>query len=466
MALISKKSSDDKQPAKKRTTKPATRKRGAATKKVASIADVNKATSAVQEEPTDQPVVQKIRTKKPEVESLTGDKKTAYDHFSTKTHSEDAAEQRKKSASSTEVDEYADAYDVGVIYADENDREFYYDEYGAQHFADEVVPSPEIPESFEEARNSESRERFRKEAEQVRKERAESVEANFDSVISDPRNTQGGFGGSSGGGYPSNGNQSSGDNGYAGNGQGYNPGPADNNGFNPQPSQPNVGAPTGFGQSDGQGFPITGGVFDEGFNPNASRRPQGGSNRGVTHAVGTDTVNLSNAEHVDNPYLEGSEIINDQIDQGTVAENFPSIATTIASLVNSSKRPDEITRTLLGYLQTTLAGEGIDATIKLLGTENIYAPLLVSALSYNLQQRQIDAVRLRDLWDIRPEVQVQEKIVYVKDNSTPRDGEKGYWISLEDVSEETSPLFDTLDAESKANEVPLEDRLNYSRFDY
>lgn len=435
MALIGKKRPDDKKTAKKPARGSASKKRGVGSKNagVASVDDVNQATSSIEEESTPQ-----VRSRKTasSVESLSKDKNSAYGGFSPQTHSELAAETRKNEQGSDQKDQYEVDYEVGVIYADENGREYYIDEYGVHHFADEITPSPDIPESFEDARNSESRERFRREAEHARQNQAESRASNFDSVVSGTSNE---FSGQNGNASGFNGGSH---NGHSGDGNGY---PQEEASYSPN-GYGNAGGSGGYGSGSGSGQ---------------------GSNRTI-HPEGTPTVNIADAPHIPNPYLEGSTVINDQIDQGTVAENFPSIATTIASLVNSSKTPEEITRTLLGYLQTTLAGEGADATIKLLGTDNIYAPLLVSALTYNLQQARVEPIALRELWNIAPEVKIQEKIVYVRDNSAPRDGEQGHWISLENVTAPlvANPLFDELTKKADDERIPEDQIVHFDRFDY
>lgn len=422
MALLGRRQPSDKQPAKGSSKKSAPAKRGS---KVASIADVNKATSAIEEEPTtDEP--QLLRTKQPAPAPLTGSKNAAYGGFSTDTYSETAAQQRKNSIEKGDVDEFAVEHEVGVVYVDESGRQFYFDEYGTQHFADEVAPAPDIPASFEEARNSSSREKFQKEAEQARTAQAAAVNA-----------PPAGYGA-----------------------------PAESYGSAQPPAYPPPGYNPAYDQQPpagtqyGQGFPGGYGAPQPGY----SAPPSGGV---INHGEGVPTVSLANAPHVENPFLEGSREINAQIEQGVVADNFPVIATTIASLVNSSKSSDDITRTLLGYIQTTLAGEGSDATLKLLGTDNIYAPLLVSALLYNLQQHPIQPVALREVWDVKPEIKIEEKIVYVKDNSAPRDGEKGFWISTEGIDDDAapSPIYEKLTSEFDS--IRREPQpLNYAHLDY
>ena len=437
MALFGKQASDKQPAAKKPSKKAAATKRES---KVASISDVNAATSSVQEEPT---TPQRVSTNQDTVPALTGSKNDAYNGFSTGVYSEEAAAKRKSANGSEVVDQYAIQHEVGVVYINEDGREFYFDEYGSPQFADEVPPSPDIPESFEDARHSSSRERFQLEAERARNVSAANIAQNFDSVV-DGDSGYSGNGGGNGGGYPAPSEQRP----YA---QSY--------------------APTGAGEHRQDGSQQDYGYTDS--TPPASGYTPRHTERGTLKLENIDhgdspLINLTSAEHVDNPFLEGSKEINDQIDQGVVAENFPIIATTIASLVHSSKSPDEITRTLLGYIQTTLAGEGTDATLKLLGTENIYSPLLVSALLYNISQKPIEPVALREIWDVRPEVRVEEKIVYVKErsNAAPVDGERGYWISMEGVEDNaTNPVYDTLAAEFEAApKAPL--KLNYSHLDY
>lgn len=397
MALFGNKG--DKKPTAKKT--PVARKASGKKGKLATIDEVNAATSSVAEEPNE---LQLVRTKQAvNATPLTGRKDAAYGEFNADTYSETSAANRK---STVEVpDEYDNEIEVGVIYVNEDGRQFYFDEYGATHFADEVEPSPDIPESFEEARHSSSREKFQQEAEAARATQS-----------SEPQSAQ-----------------------YA--------------------SQQPVEQVNQQQQTFDGGYTQTPPYAAQ--NPQQANRQQG--NSGVNHGNNVPIIDISNATHIENPFAEGSYVINEQIAQGT-AQNFPEISTTIASLVNSSKSADDITRTLLGYLQTTIAGEGSDAALKLLGTDNIYAPLLVSALLYNIQQRPIDPIALRDVWDVRPEVKIEEKIVYIKDSSAPVVGERGFWISTEGVEAYPTSIYDSFLEESKARSMTPP--VNLSILDY
>jgi len=373
-----------------------------------SIAEINAATSAVQEEEGSVPPVQSVPLNTPQdtlpPPPLSGSKKSVYGGFSASTYSEQAAAQRAtQSKSNGSADEFSIDHEVGVIYQDSSGRDFYYDDYGTKHYADEVQPDISIPESFEEARHSSSRERFAKEAELAKQKASEQSRTYHQQQQPTPEGA---------GSYP----------------EATYPPP-----YNPVPG--------------GQNYDNAA-VTQSGYSSEHSSSGQLSGGTPIQHANSEQTVNLKNAEHIENPYAVPSQYINESISRGVVAESFPTIDSTIASLMNSSRSPDDITRAMLGYLMTTLGGEGPDAALKLLDPKNIYAALLVSALQYNLAQNPIDPVALQALWEVKPEVEVKEKIVYKNESAVSPDG-KGIWVSLEGYESSSTPIYDGLKKKDK-----------------
>ena len=354
------------------------------------------------------------------VPPLAHDRQQAYGTFAAEYHSDAAAKQRKLIDESPELD-YKRDFDVTKVYVDGDGREFSYDEYGKPKYLDEVVQEVVIPESFADGVGSAQRAREEVEAARLAEEEAKRVAAtteedeDFDDAPRSRRSSR----------------RSNRSRNYAD--------------FDPAEDDEDAYDDSDDGEDDERAEPHR-------RSNRSGRRAAGSGNNAPGERFrqprGTPTVNLKDPVDTDVAYRDIAEEVNRRRALGADASEFPTIDSTIASLVESSRTPEEITQTLLGYLKNVLAAEGVEATMKLLGEKNIYTPLLVSALKYNNEQYPIDPVALQELWTIEPEVVVEEKVVYVPQEGVP--GEKvvlvNIPISLEELAQMPAPISDAIQA--------------------
>lgn len=352
------------------------------------------------------------------VPPLAHDRQQAYGTFAAEYHSDAAAKQRKLIDESPELD-YKRDFDVTKVYVDGDGREFRYDEYGKPKYLDEVAQEVVIPESFADGVGSAQRAREEAEAARLAEEEAKRAAATTE----------------------------------------------EDEDFDDAPRSRRSSRRSNRSRNDADFYPAEDedGEDDEDASDDERNEPHRRSNRSGRRAAGngndvpgerfrqprgTPTVNLKDPVDADVAYRDIAEEVNRRRALGADASEFPTIDSTIASLVESSRTPEEITQTLLGYLKNVLAAEGVEATMKLLGEKNIYTPLLVSALKYNNEQYPIDPVALQELWTIEPEVVVEEKVVYVPQEGVP--GERvvlvNIPISLEELAQMPAPISDAIQA--------------------